>query len=783
MRAPTTPAGDKLAQNCGTESIVIVEIQWVAGGGVFAYADRKIDAAVLGKPVLGQIVEIGSIDSAVKVDGSTDSSQVHLTLEDTDGRIKALCDRHDLNKRPAWVYQWFDGLGSTDKFLLFKGEINSPFVWDEGARTVSFDVTTKIEDVEAGFSMEEGDFPVVPPTALGKVWPLAFGHVCDVKAVQVRSPRRGILQSGEGIRDYTLESRICQAGYIQCADAPAGDVTTVTPESKVTSEGTIWQFDVTTVEGSGPDQSCVDDRFYEICNLLDQLSQQKAYEHATMTVIGASTIFPQGEKITLDIGGGKFTGRFSGDVFTIESREHPDYEVNPPTACHFVGDRTFQVKRVIGGGSWHQTAGGTAWYDPVDPNSPGFCPTPDTGLVQVTVDGPRDSRKAYDDMATSSFFWARAGSEVYLEAEAEVLYIVSLLPCTILRVAAMKQTNFGPKLMTVPADYYTIYETDYDGYTVAEIGMTKPLSQRSEMVTNPDGTKRLVNSKWTDDLYVTVSSSVGPNPVDIIAWLIGKYTSLSVDDGPGSSFDQVRTYLTNYPVGFALLERKNVMELVADIAMQSRCVVYVRNDVVYLKYFSVEPDAPETITISDVLANSLQVTLSNTDEVITKRVVTWSRSQSEGELKVILKHNVAKYGTHAKDETYYTHNIYDNMLKSVTFWAIREANIWKLVQFTLPLKWLILEVFDCVTLDLPAVSSVPVKAVVTSVKYNVAQEQIDVICWTPLRRRTGPLHSCVAGTHSGGNDFSNGCRTRGRIGLHVHGDSTCWSPVVCREEG
>ena len=77
--------------------------------------------------VNGQIVQFGSIDAAVKADGTSDSTQVQLTLEDTDGTIKALCDVSDLNKRPVWVYQWFEGLALTDKFLLFKGEINSAF--------------------------------------------------------------------------------------------------------------------------------------------------------------------------------------------------------------------------------------------------------------------------------------------------------------------------------------------------------------------------------------------------------------------------------------------------------------------------------------------------------------------------------------------------------------------------------------------------------------------------------------------------------------------------------
>ena len=77
-------------------------------GNHIAYADRKI--VVGGVTVVsGQIIEIGSVDSAAKADGSTDSSQVQLTLEDTDGAIKALCDVNDLHKRPVWVYQWFRG--------------------------------------------------------------------------------------------------------------------------------------------------------------------------------------------------------------------------------------------------------------------------------------------------------------------------------------------------------------------------------------------------------------------------------------------------------------------------------------------------------------------------------------------------------------------------------------------------------------------------------------------------------------------------------------------------
>lgn len=742
MRTLTPAARTKLETQYGTEPIIIVEIEWVPGGQRCAYADRNIAASVR-----GQIVEIGSVDAAIKVNGTTDSTQMQLVLEDVDGAIKALCDAHDLHKRPVWVYQWFDGLELTDRFLLFKGEINSPLAWNEGDRTVSFDVTTRIEDVEAGFSMEEGEFPVVPSDALGKAWPLVFGSVCDVKAVQVRAPRYGILQSGEGIHDYTLESRICQARHIQCPNSPLGTAQVIIESERpdlgvrCTADNVCYfAFETETEPQWGPDQSCVEDRHYTICNLLYQLQQQQAYEHATMTVRGATTIFPQGERITLNIEGGKFTGVFSGDVFTIERREHPDYATNPPTPCVPIRDRTYGISGVLEGGGWTQTASGTAWSNESQEFGIGNFPTQDfdtycneamqTSAARAASGGPVDSQRAFDDMKTAAFFWARAGSKVYLEGEDEVLFIVDLLPCTITRVAAYKQTPFGPMLTTVPAEYYTIYETDYDGYTVTEIGMPKPLSQRSEMVTYPDGTTRLEPSKWSDDIYVTLTSSVGPNPVDIIAWLLAKYTSYTAD---AASFASVKARLTNYPCQFALLERKNVMELVGDIALQSRCAVVVRNDVVYMKYLSEEPTSVATVTESAVLANSLKISLTNTDDVATKHVVSWWRNQTEGEQTIILKHNVAKYGVHEKRHDYYTHNIFNNALKSATFWMIRDANVWKQVEFSAPLKYLDMEVFDCVTLDLADVAAIPVKAVVTAIKYDPGNEQIDFTCWTPIR--------------------------------------------------
>ena len=55
---------------------------------------------------------------------------------------------------------------------------------------------------------------------------------------------------------------------------------------------------------------------------------------------------------------------------------------------------------------------------------------------------------------------------------------------------------------------------------------------------------------WSDELYVTFQSSVGPNIVDILEYIIDNYTDLTYDT---DSFNYVRTKLAPFPANFPLL--------------------------------------------------------------------------------------------------------------------------------------------------------------------------------------------------------------------------------------
>jgi hypothetical protein len=727
MRDLTANAQNLLSQNTGTEIMVILEVEWVDGGSIY-YSDQELSGTQ------AKILELGGFDTSMKLEGSSASQELNVVLDDTDETIRGIYNSGDVHKRPARVYLLHKGLTLLDKILVFKGELVTPIEWDETQRSVSFNILSKLDSKQVGFSMEEGDFPNIPDEALGKAWPLVFGQVCHLPAVKVRAPRRGYLQSGVGIHDFTLQPRICQAVKIQCPSQSTGN-------QAYLQRGANNQWTSTNTKTIGPDLECVNRRFGEICRLKDLLEQQLAYEYDEFEVYNGVS-FPQNEEVTIFVDGATFRGSFSGNTFSVTWRKHPEFDTFNHVPCRDVpefgygsveGHPLYRLKesgnasdprlqQVLKGGYWHiansglgykvtwVTEGKGTFVEPNETTGEAFANCDEALTTHPgMVGGPKDSWAYYDEMEASDFFWAPAGSEVYMESESEILYIVSLIPGTVDGVSAYRVAPNGFRYLTeVPADYYTVYETDYDGYTAVEIGMNKALS--------------LYNDQWENDIYVSFTSDVGPNPCDIIEWLVDKYTELTIDS---TSFASVKSYLTNYPANFYLTSRPDVYDLIQDIAYQSRCAVYVRNDIVYIKYLSLEPTSERTINESDILSGTFVESLSETEDVYTTHNISWKKSgaavraDQDNERKLVLKYNVDKYGTVEESWDYFTYNIYDLVLKSGTFWLIRKANSWKRVSFQLPIKHIDLDVGDCITLNVAQFSSNNVKVIIESMNLDV----------------------------------------------------------------
>ena len=730
MRVFPTSISGELNKKLAIEPILILGVEWSEGEEVL-YSDRKIDGEEYPYPL---VVSLGDFDTSTTFSGSGDTQNTSVVLNDIDGHLKNITNTIDIHKRKASIYLCFAGLPVTERVLLFQGQINSPITWDESARTLGFDILSKIEDTEVAFSMEDSEyFPFVPPNDRGKVWPLVFGSVCHMQGVPVTALRKGFLAEGVGVKDPTLEERLCQAQKLKCATKPAADAAADPPVDPINdTQGS----NLSKIVGPGGkkfvvDQQCVTRRFNEICAILFDKAQQDQYVKNVFEVRGGDQ-FPQNQQIEITVNGVRFEGVMNGEVFTVTYVYHPGLEEidNPP--CKEIKDASRGFRHVpdAGSGSWTIGNGGTtATY--IGPALDTALKCEDgTGLSlrEKVVDGAGASWDYYGQFEKSRFIWLPPGSDVFLTSESEIINIISLLPGSVLEVAAYR--NFGDTslLVEVPTDYYTVHNVDYDGYQVVEVRLNKKLSL-------------IVDEDWEDEIYVSFESSVGPNPVDVIEYLVGKYTDLTLDE---ASFESVRTSLENYPANFYMKSRPSVLNLINDIAYQFRCAAVVRNNIISLVYLSKEPSSVRTFTEADIVANTFQVTFTQTEDLVTRHEITWSPTDAPVnkddpvDLTFVLKQNVPKYGVSEQSYQYFTQNTFDTILKSATFWMIRKCNTWKYVEFESPIKHLDLEIFDCITL---AIDEYPgTKAVIHEAHYNADNNTVKFKCWTPILSGTNSTY-------------------------------------------
>jgi hypothetical protein len=168
----------KIAQKTGTEPVNIVRIFWTSNGYI-DYADRTFG------DIQGKVLTLSDIEDVINLNGNSSSTSINVTLDDVDGTLKTIFNSTDIHRRPVQILQWFPDLPYHEAFIIFQGEIASPVTWNEGDRTLTFDVLSKLYDQEVGFSCEEGNFNYVPKELIGQAWPLVFGIATMVKAIKV----------------------------------------------------------------------------------------------------------------------------------------------------------------------------------------------------------------------------------------------------------------------------------------------------------------------------------------------------------------------------------------------------------------------------------------------------------------------------------------------------------------------------------------------------------------------------------------------------------------------
>jgi hypothetical protein len=781
MRDLSSNAINTLATTHGIEPIMIVEINWA--GKAMLYAERTV------LTIPGKIISISELDDAVNIGGNSDSQELTVTLDDTDGAIKAILDQHDVHKRPAKVYQYFAGLELADKFILFSGKINTPVVWNERDRTVTLTILAQLEDREIGFSAEEGGFTYLPADMVNKTWPLIFGTVVNNPCLEISTAITGTTLTPVGIlagqalmddlptsSDVDFEISIAKANVRLQHLAKVCRAWGWTPTSS-TNIALIHNIEaglvrMPTTPGIMYLQQYVD-LYDELVSAVSEynarqectrLRRAKKIEDANTNGLGSNPMrilggedFPQHQTVTIEIEGGEFTGVFDGQEFTITSRSNAELIAKAQGA--------YNSKLVDQDVCPTNTVLRNHWYfsDPV-PCGQGDFWTPcqiSTEVWTTTYVNP-EVYTVSDPIIQQ--FWVEPGAQATLHTSDTKTYIVSITPGTVLSVRAYKQLSSGQKrLVDVPSNLYTVSTATYGTITAVQLKLAKPLSH-------------ILDGGWDEDIYVTFHSTVGPNVADIMQYIVEHYTDLSCD---AASFAHVKACLTKFPANFAINDRKNVVETLREIAFQARCAIWFADGVVYLQYLPEEPTAVDTITESDIDADSgIVVELTPTEDLVTKMVVNWSLrvATDDRPFSITLRHNLKKYGTHEQTYDFYIFNQPDIIYKMATFWLVRKSNTWKRIRFTTPLHKLKLETFDCVTLSFSRnyVSNEAVKAVIESATYNSDKNAIDFVCLVPVTAGTMALNpyywpaACVNRWPSQ-SDITQGYAGAGGLGASASG--------------
>lgn len=696
----------KLSKQRGQQAVLLLEIDWLEGSTV-TYSDTEFPGS---SPYLISASQIS------RRDGSQVSNSIDIVLDATNDAVETTFRSLDIHLRPVRLYIGFPGVEA--RALLFEGLINSQVSWDDQGRTLQFQVLTRLEDSLVGFAMEDGYFPVVAPEDRAKVWPLPFGTVCHYEAQRLSTTIKGFLVEGQGVVDPTLANRICQIGKTECP--------TVTVQGYLRTR-------------QEPDKNCLARKRNEGCILKDLLARQQETAKGIIEIRNGEA-FPQNKTISLRAGGVQYRGVMSGNLFTITGTIHPDED--KVAQCRNVRPESIGFRYGLGSEEeankcTNQGSGSNILPIPgrdcivgtsmgIGGNFVSTCGQNAGGstLQERVVGGAGDSWAYYDQMPTGRYIFLPAGTEVVLsEYDDDLIYMVSLVPGTVTQVVAYRQFGDLRLLTQVPTDWYSVVNVDYGDYQCVELRFNTLPSASDE-----DG--------WSDDIYVSFVSSVGPNPVDIIQWLIENYTSYTVD---AANFASVKTKLTNFPSHFVVTDRPSVLKLIQDIAYQARMATRIVDGVYQLVFLSEEPTSLRTLTAADVVLGTFDIEYTRTEDLVTNHRITWQDQytpQIQGEdveEELAIRFNIPKYGSSEEEYDWYTQTTFETINKAATFWLIRKSNTWLEISFQTTIKHLDLDVLDCVTMNLTPQFPAGTKVVLKEKNYDPETNTISWKAWTPIR--------------------------------------------------
>ena len=778
---PISPAARAIInQRTRVSPVVLISILW-GFDDLKWYTSRRIE--IPGVLSEARIMTFSEVTCEKRTDNASSTGQLTFELDDSDGFLKNYVDNVRIERSIAQAFLWLDGTTFADRILLLNGKLSNP-VWNDDTRRLSLALESVTENLEIGFAPTQQDFKDMSPEAVGAAWPLAFGHVKNVPAVRVRQKTLGNLMA---------------------------DIRLTLPIQKQSDIYNKSALKIRSYIAGGPADT-----------FEDQVLYVADFEH-----------FPTGKPITISVDGVLFRGQFNGtEKFTVETANYPRHQSVKGTL-----KPTFPESEIVVTGENNLTLGMFAvdlgntnkislsncfCYYKIGSAGPkigfNFCakqigniayfkypfmnPTNGryfdsgaitftevyavgrTGIMREDVERIAIARQLNNaviseeetdlylkTVASPNAFWRRpSGQPVVLwDLDDPDIYIASAIRMSAIDSVYSKKTitldgKQRKLFMPIPTPYYTKQlASNYkvNNEQVSGLIFHTPLSEYTRQ-------------HWEDAVYVTGTSTVGPNPVDIIEYILDRYTDLHMD----GSFNAVKAKVNDTPANFALFDRRDALKFAQEIAWQARCVLVKDSDTVGIRYLGEAPNPIMTFDESNVQEYSMVYSTTSPSDILTRYIGTWTDSYKDSPqpqslnltavrslarvLKTLLpdtyrertathmytrEENIDLYGLMGEETNIYIFDNEESVKRTIDFWGHRAANVWKRVSFNpLNLDALALQPYDGIAIIVNLQPTVlNVIATVEGVHYSHETKAVTIDAWLPVRVGTQSVDSLAYG--------------------------------------
>lgn len=738
-----------MKQEYGLESVLIVRVFWAGTQTYTDYSDKADET----NGILGKVLDISTIDDVIGIDSGGNSTQVSVTLDDSDGTIKGIIDTVDTHKRRVQILQWFTSLPFHQAFPIFTGLINTPMEWSEGERTFKFSALNLVENLEVGFALDEGDFQGLPIVIAGKAFPMVFGRALMVPSLIIGAAPSGLLAKGLGLV-YTGEFQDQLNKLTDSLNATrklAKDQSTLYGAAVVTAP----------LYNDGEDDSGTD--FYQEGLNPYQIAQGEINAGTGEFVIGAFQIGNQPDDYSTYVQYIQAADQHRGQELQYEAeiikiqKQISDLRTKQSQLQNIASDPNMTIINVDPN---NQGSLGFATLASLNYNfaRPGnslapfhiemngtyfICnsPTNNSVLPLIAEENPpnlrpydpyfalyHDSGIARNTNSTKTgvkFKWFDAGTRVRF-LDVPVYYIACYGNSAVTGVWAKAKGAIVP----VPATYYQITPwqfTNTDGNTAIAQVVTMNIALSS--ILDASGQ----NIYDSDDIWCDINGEIDGNFANIVTYLLTLFSTLEVD---GMTFGQVGAQVINTPMNFVLFDRKPVLDLIKELAFQAKVAAWIDDRTVKLRFLSAEPTPVATITPADLVEDSLVITSTATEELVTKMVGRWkSNFDQQSDNLLTLRYNLANYGLHTEEVDYYAYNNGEAVQRSLAFWVVRKGTVWKRIQFKTFIEFLNVESHDPVRFSgfEAYFSCQDVTGMIEAATYNSSDMTISFEAWLPIR--------------------------------------------------